>query len=273
MTWFKVDDSFHSHPKVLATDPAALGLWVVAGAWCSSNLTDGFVPDYALPRLLPDGAELAKKLVTSGLWTRTKGGYRYHDWLDYNPSADTVRTEREAAKKRMRDLREKRGANREDTGQSANRSGEQGANVREKFGRRSQPRPDPNTSTSSKEEVPTPPRLDVLKVCNHLADRVAANGSKKPKVTKEWLDEARRLLDLDKRTVEQVMTAIDWCQGDSFWRGNVMSMPTLRKQFDRLRESALHEQRTRKAAAPARLVGADTRSGDIDWSDPKILEF
>jgi hypothetical protein len=88
MTWFKVDDSFHSHPKVLATPPAALGLWVVAGAWCSANLTDGFVPDYVLPRLLPDAAQLAEQLATSRLWRRTKGGYRFHDWSAYQPTKD-----------------------------------------------------------------------------------------------------------------------------------------------------------------------------------------
>src|SRR5690606_13872345 len=86
MPWFKVDDSFHSHPKVLATSAAALGLWVVAGAWSSANLTEGFVPDHALPRLIPDSGPLAKELVTNGLWRRTKGGYRFHDFADYNPT-------------------------------------------------------------------------------------------------------------------------------------------------------------------------------------------
>lgn len=92
MTWFKVDDRFHSHPKVLATEPAALGLWVVAGAWSSANLLDGFVPDQALPRLLPGSEMLAEKLVTAGLWKRVRAGYQFHDWTDYNPSAEEVRT-------------------------------------------------------------------------------------------------------------------------------------------------------------------------------------
>ncbi len=96
MTWFKIDDSFHSHPKVLATQPAALGLWVVAGAWSSANLTDGFVPDHALPRLLPDAATLAKELVTAGLWTRTRGGYRFHDWAEYNPTKAEATAKQEA---------------------------------------------------------------------------------------------------------------------------------------------------------------------------------
>jgi hypothetical protein len=76
MTWFKVDDSFHSHLKVLAAEPAALGLWVVAGSWCGANLTDGFIPDHVLPRLIPSSTPLALQLVDCGLWRRTKGGYQ-----------------------------------------------------------------------------------------------------------------------------------------------------------------------------------------------------
>lgn len=154
MTWFKIDDSFHSHPKVLATPPAALGLWVVAGAWCSSNLTDGLVPDFVLQRLLTDSAELAKQLVTSGLWRRTKGGFLFHDWLDYNPSAESVKAERDAAKKRMRELRAGRGAKDETAGGAQNGSGEHKANVRGKFGRSSEEVRDPDpTRSSSNEEL------------------------------------------------------------------------------------------------------------------------
>lgn len=108
MTWFKVDDSFHSHPKVIATDPAALGLWVVAGSWCGSNLTDGFVPDHVLPRLLPGAPKLASKLVKAGLWKRTEGGHLFHDWHERNPSSEQVKRERDAAAERQRKWREKR---------------------------------------------------------------------------------------------------------------------------------------------------------------------
>lgn len=99
MPWFPVDDSFHSHPKVLATSPAALGLWVVAGSWSNSHLTDGRVPDHVLPLLLPGAAKLAGELVTTGLWKRTRGGYVFHDWLEWG-------SKRTAAQ--VRDLRAKR---------------------------------------------------------------------------------------------------------------------------------------------------------------------
>lgn len=101
MTWFKVDDSLHSHPKVLATEPAAMGLWVIAGSWSSDNLTEGFVPDHVLPRLLPDSSKLARALVAAGLWRRVQGGYAFHDWTDYNPTAAQVRKDRAANAERQ----------------------------------------------------------------------------------------------------------------------------------------------------------------------------
>lgn len=144
MTWFKVDDSFHAHPKVLAVDAGALGLWVIAGSWCSANLTDGFVPNHVLPRILPDSAGHAETLVAAGLWARERTGYRFHDWHDFQPTAEEVNEERRAARDRMRALRAKRRANQESAGQPANGSGEQVANVRENFGE--VPNPDPTRS-------------------------------------------------------------------------------------------------------------------------------
>ena len=81
-------------------------------------------------------------------------------------------------------------------------------------------------------------RGDVTRICSHLADSIEANGSKRPNITKDWRDAARLMLDRDGRTEQQVHTAIDWCQSDEFWRSNVLSMPTLRKQYDKLRLQA-----------------------------------
>jgi hypothetical protein len=81
-------------------------------------------------------------------------------------------------------------------------------------------------------------RADVERLCVHLADRIEGNGSKRPAITKKWRDDARLLMDQDGKTEEQVHKAIDWCQDDSFWRANVMSMPTLRDKYDQLRLKA-----------------------------------
>jgi hypothetical protein len=97
-----------------------------------------------------------------------------------------------------------------------------------------------------------PDRPDVERLCARLADRIAANGSNRPVVSKKWRDAARLLIDKDGRTEEQVSACIDWCQKDEFWRGNIMSMPTLREKYDRLRLDALRKQNggTRKSSQP-----------------------
>lgn len=109
------------------------------------------------------------------------------------------------------------------------------------------PTDNPNQNLfSSENESPTadPPRPDVELICEYLADKVEANGSPRPPITKAWRTSARLLLDVDgpnrkpPTTVEQVLKAIDWCQDHDFWRSNVRSMPKLREQYDALRLQA-----------------------------------
>jgi hypothetical protein len=81
-------------------------------------------------------------------------------------------------------------------------------------------------------------RPEVDRLCARLADRIEANGSKRPAVTAKWRDACRLMLDRDGRTEAEVSGAIDWCQADEFWRANVLSMPKLREQYDTLRLQA-----------------------------------
>lgn len=96
MTWFKVDDKLHSHPKTTGASLAALGLWTVAGSWCGDHTTDGRVPLHMVPLLSRGAVELADELVDVGLWVRVKDGYKFHDWLAYQPSSKDVAKLREA---------------------------------------------------------------------------------------------------------------------------------------------------------------------------------
>jgi len=115
---------------------------------------------------------------------------------------------------------------------------------------------------TSEAEPSDPARPDVEKICQHLADRIVANGSKRPTITKKWRDEGRRLIDLDGKTVEQVIRAIDWCQNHHFWRANVMSMPKLRKNYDRLRLEA-------QGKAPATNGRSHSTNRHIDQLPPE----
>jgi len=103
-----------------------------------------------------------------------------------------------------------------------------------------------NISSPIADALADPIRDDVERVCQHLVDRIVANGSKRPKVTDKWRTAARLLMDKDARTEQQVHTAIDWCQADEFWKSNILSMPKLREKYDQLRLSA---QRTKSQPA------------------------
>lgn len=86
-------------------------------------------------------------------------------------------------------------------------------------------------------------RLDVERICEHLAEQIEARGSKRPTITARWRNEARLLLDRDGRTEEQAHACIRWLftsthRDARFWRTNVRSMPKLREEYDRLRELA-----------------------------------
>lgn len=77
-------------------------------------------------------------------------------------------------------------------------------------------------------------RPEIDQICNRLADRIEANGSKRPVITKRWRDAARLMLDADHRTQQQIHAAIDWCQNHEFWRANILSMPKLREKYEQL---------------------------------------
>ncbi len=103
--WFKVDDGFYDHPKVitLREQPAwdkALALWVLAGSYCSRHMTDGHVK-YSAVRSLGFLQKHAEALVAAELWESTATGYRFHDWLAVNPSRESVETRKEQNRKRV----------------------------------------------------------------------------------------------------------------------------------------------------------------------------
>ena len=101
MPWFKVDDSFYRHPKTAPLSFAAKGVWIHAGTWCADQLTDGFVPERIL-RSWHVPPELVAELVDAECWIKVDGGYQFHDWLDYQPSRESVLASNFKAKQRMR---------------------------------------------------------------------------------------------------------------------------------------------------------------------------
>lgn len=98
MPWFKVDDGLYSHPKWVAASPAAKALWVTAGSWSASQLTDGHVPTYILP-VVGGKPKAAQELVELGLWEMNGNGWVFHDWEEFQPSKVDVQAVRDKESK------------------------------------------------------------------------------------------------------------------------------------------------------------------------------
>lgn len=111
MPWVRLDDGFPQHPKVVTTGPLGLALQVAGLCYCSRYLTDGFIPQAAVPSLLDFSEEeltlnlqeggglcllTVERLVSAGVWAIAPGGYRVHDYLHYQPSKEQVLRNRES---------------------------------------------------------------------------------------------------------------------------------------------------------------------------------
>jgi hypothetical protein len=100
MTWLKVDDQLHHHPKIETAGLAAVGLWVRCGSYAAAYLTEGHIPA-SIARALGRPRDIAA-LLDVGLWVPNgMGGFTMHDFLDYNPTAEQVRRERARARARQ----------------------------------------------------------------------------------------------------------------------------------------------------------------------------
>lgn len=106
--WFKVDDTFHSHPKARRVQLSAIGLWTLCGSHCMAYKTDGFAPAW-LVHSFPKGRQLADRLIQEGLWDYAirddEPGYQFHDWLHYQQSSEEIERDRERNRERQRDFR------------------------------------------------------------------------------------------------------------------------------------------------------------------------
>lgn len=115
------------------------------------------------------------------------------------------------------------------------------------------------TDETGPTDVETVPREDVEALCRHLADRIEGNGSKRPRVTKAWREQARLLLDRDGRDVDKAHRLIDWCQDHHHWRSRVQAFPKFRDHYDAMRLQAISEHERRNGTGPRPVSTTDQR--------------
>ena len=246
---------FSRDPKLRRAGTGPELLFLRAIAYVKENETDGLVPDYDLPVVavgLNDPEGYAAALVREGAWEVADGGWRILAWHRWNEAQEALDRKRDLARQRQARRRDRQSVTRDSDRDSHTDVTRGHAN---KVEVEVEAEGTPSRVGDADDDAPTGQlarvdRLDVERVCQHLADAIAANGSKRPTIGKTWRDSARLLLDRDGRTEEQVHAAIDWCQGDEFWRANVLSMPKLREKYDQMRLQANRERKSSRGPSP-----------------------
>lgn len=241
MGWIKLDDAFLDHRKFLAAGPLAGYLNIAAMAWSNRNRTNGFIPRRQVRRLVDfegfaceypndglieaDPLDLAAQLVLCKLWKpEGQSGFVIHDYLEWQNSAEEI-----DQLSKVRSEAGKRGGQARAKQVAKQTSGKTEAKSKQKEEVRRKKQITTEESPLSADDAP----LSFL-----LADLIAQNGSRRPRVGKAWSDAERLLLERDERDRSEAERLIRWCQGNEFWRANILSMPKFRQQYDRLRLQA-----------------------------------
>lgn len=92
MTWVRIDDNFHWHPKVEGLSCLAYRLFVGSICYANRYQTAGFIRAKSVRNLCGSSATPVRnlfrpcaELVRAKLWERAEGGYLIHDYFEYQP--------------------------------------------------------------------------------------------------------------------------------------------------------------------------------------------
>jgi hypothetical protein len=117
MPWGRLDDQANGNAKLLALSDSAFRMWACGLIYCQANLTNGFIAEhmiYAFGVRARHREALADELCTrlvkgkGPLWHRVKGGFRVHDYLDWNDSKTQVLAARKKGNERVKRFRKRK---------------------------------------------------------------------------------------------------------------------------------------------------------------------
>ena len=117
MTWTRLDDQFHTNPKITGLPDIAFRLYVNSLVWSVANLTDGRIryrnaANMSLKQHRNSVNSAIRHLVEAGLWapdTDEKDVWWIHHFDQYQPTKSQVEQEREANRRRVAKHRDRRG--------------------------------------------------------------------------------------------------------------------------------------------------------------------
>lgn len=102
--WVRLDVDYFHNPKALAAGPAGRAMHLASICWVGSQLTDGHIPEQAIPVILHDAGvkrRAVELVVDAGLWVPNGSGYHLHDFVEMNGSRADVERQREGYRRRQ----------------------------------------------------------------------------------------------------------------------------------------------------------------------------
>lgn len=101
MAWVRLYTDAPRHHKILqlmskSKGREAWGVYCFSLAWAGDQLTDGFIPEYALGIVHANPGHVSL-LESAGLWIRQKGGWQIHNW-----------DQRQSSKQQLEDAKRKK---------------------------------------------------------------------------------------------------------------------------------------------------------------------
>lgn len=263
---------FPDSHKIMPLTDKAFRCLVEATLWSRKNMLDGFLPTrYAVAKWgLETLEELASNDPEKPSLEVVDGGWFIRDYAEHQ---DT-KAEIEARSARAKSNGQKGGK------AKAKRTAKQPAKpVASELVSKPLAERERHINTSRpNSSSPDPDRIDVKRLVTTLVESLQARGVKTPNSLTAWNTAARRLLDLDKRPLDEALRVLAWSQQDEFWSKNILAMPKFREQYDQLRLKADNWQAP--VAAADRLKAAWRAGYDkdlaqlaaepfyVEWPDP-----
>lgn len=235
--------TFPDHPKTvrLINRLGLEGVWSLIRLWLfaaqqrpDGRLVNMDVEDIAIAAKWPhDAKEFVETLLDPKIRFLEQGNDGYliiHDWHEHNTYAAHAQERSEKARKAAVAKWEKRLKGATSKGKQCT---EHDLALRE-----GQSGNAPSPSPSQEKEYSS----EILGLTNLLADKVLINNpnhrylsnGKKEETVLRWSDAIDKLHRIDKQTIEDIRAMIEWCQGDPFWKLNILSAKKLRDQWDQL---------------------------------------
>jgi hypothetical protein len=161
-----------------------------------------------------------------GFLDKTDTGYALHDWAEHQPYAFY-------ANERSQKARESAQARWSDKSQSNAKRIPDACETHTKGNALLSSPPSPSPLKNNTDSLRLSGLLADKILFNNSSNRSLQNRNKRVTILK-WSLDIEKLHRIDNQSFEDIEAVINWCQADDFWKSNILSATTLRKQWDKL---------------------------------------